>query len=316
MFLSEEPASEVGPNHVESTIIDAFSSMGEILRIDAIGMGDGPPLPILIDDYPEELIEKLHSWWDAQAEDTWIETANLRFAEEAVAYGLELTRAIELALAERYGTPGADSLTAYRETFDRLHRGLETLSGGKLTTNAAVAERAARAAREAASDVGAQRLANDFDAIAERERWRSYAFQSLAVAFFVAGVAASVWLFSRGDDISSLDVGEVLARGSLSIPGLVLFGYLTREAGGHRRQATWAGQIAVQLSTVRAYVSDLDDESANKILTKLGLAVFSGAASSGEWSALRSGRSKGSSESELSELVSQLERLLASARSN
>lgn len=73
-------------------------------------------------------------------------------------------------------------------------------------------------------------------------------------------------------------MAQILARLSLSLPGAVIFAYLTSEATAARRLEVWAVQVAVQLQSVSAYVERLEPDTRLEILRQLGLKVFVGPA--------------------------------------
>ncbi len=132
----------------------------------------------------------------------------------------------------------------------------------------------AESALAATAELAESELSREYEDISRKASARSTFLQLAALVILAVSFGLAYHLVSglHGD----VSTANALARWSVSIPGAVIFAYLTSEASAHRRMSTWATQVAVQLKSVSAYVNRLDDESRNLILRELGLKVFVG----------------------------------------
>jgi hypothetical protein len=129
-------------------------------------------------------------------------------------------------------------------------------------------------AESAAGRVAEIRLSHFYERIRRASMRRSYALQGFGVVALVASFSLAYHLVANVH--GNLSAAQTVARLSISVPGAVIFGYLTSEASAHRRLATWATQVAVQLESVSAFVARLDKPIEDDILRELGLKVFVG----------------------------------------
>jgi hypothetical protein len=134
-------------------------------------------------------------------------------------------------------------------------------------------EKTAGNVKDAAGEVGTNKLASHFAVVAAQERvsarlWTGLAATSLAgvtgIAFKTLDVGASP---SEDWKIQALHL-------SLTLPFAALAAYASRAASRHRQQSWWARSSAAQLHAITTYVEPLDDDSRSLLLVQVGQRVF------------------------------------------
>lgn len=134
------------------------------------------------------------------------------------------------------------------------------------------AERAAEAAEEAASTSGTASLAKHFDELATTERNQSWFWISCS---FVAAALALWAAVEHFGSIGTMEAVDILRKAMVGLPVVAFFGITTHEAAIHRANALWCAHMAVQLKTLRAFTSDLDDKG-RAVRVRFAQVVFSG----------------------------------------
>lgn len=154
-----------------------------------------------------------------------------------------------------------------------LYRSVESATGA-----AADAERLRQHAAQSASHIddiaggeAAGELSNHFADFAQSEKTGADAFRAAAMALAGGAAAVAVILLWGLEDPS---VGQVLRKGLITLPILLLAAYLAREASAHRTTYRWLKTVEVQLRTVKAYTDPLPEPTREVIQQTFGRYVF------------------------------------------
>lgn len=159
-------------------------------------------------------------------------------------------------------------LTRVGEWQNRI-RGAQKMSEGEATVldllqrvrdHAAEVSRVAEATASAASTVGAVHLSGHFKTFADTEQQASTRYRlatiGTIIATFLFGLSSPIF---EGAMPSRTEPSGVIYHLALVAALGALATYLGRQSGIHRRNATWARALAVQLDTFPAFVARIDN---------------------------------------------------------
>ncbi|NKR80684.1 hypothetical protein GS491_26565 [Rhodococcus hoagii] len=125
---------------------------------------------------------------------------------------------------------------------------------------------------KASGDTGASELAQHFDALSGTEAESEAKYMKWFAACLVAITGVGIWILAtaHGSDWKTIAI-----RAGLSLPLIAATTYVAKIAGRHREAKFWTRTAAVQLKTIGAYTSAIDDEKLRgSIYSTLGQSVF------------------------------------------
>ncbi len=114
-------------------------------------------------------------------------------------------------------------------------------------------------------------LSRHFSDFAESELKGANRFRAAAITFTVGAAALAAGFLWGLDDPS---VAQVLQKGLVTLPILLLAGYLAREAAAHRTTYRSLKTAEVQLRTVRAFCDPLSSQTKDSIEESFGRYIF------------------------------------------
>jgi hypothetical protein len=137
-------------------------------------------------------------------------------------------------------------------------------------TDAGVASSAAERTKQAAGVAGVNVVGADFQDFADTQGRTADWIRAL-LALLLGLTAGVSWWLQPPDDYGLDDLAQ---HASVALPLLGLSAYLLREASKHRAWSNWAHAMAVQLRTVEAFITPMDNEGQEKVRMLLARRVF------------------------------------------
>ncbi|MBM9839659.1 hypothetical protein JO861_24210 [Rhodococcus hoagii] len=126
--------------------------------------------------------------------------------------------------------------------------------------------------RQAAGHTGASQLAQHFDDLSRAEARSESNYMMFFAGCLVVITGIGVWILTAVHDS---DWKTIAIRAGLSLPIIAAATYVAKIAGRHREAKFWTRTAAVQLKTIGAYTSAIDDEKLRgSIYSTLGQSVF------------------------------------------
>ena len=187
----------------------------------------------------------------------------------------EILRAVEgrygraAAFGGRELTVAFTELQSIRKLYEQLSSGQREIDRDPVRVALVAADRA-EAAVGPASEAG---LGAEYARISEAEERLRNQSRLLAVAVLLVFSSISVVLLLMAPD--NPPNRESLVRAALAIPGGTLFAYFSRQAAVHRRVAQRAAEVAAQLKTIGAFVTQFEDQRLREeTLAALARVVF------------------------------------------
>lgn len=134
------------------------------------------------------------------------------------------------------------------------------------------AQESSRLAKEAATQAATSALSKSFETTAEEEAksanvWRAWSIATLVVVVMI-GAGFIVWHPAPGGS-SATDWSLIVYRVAILSALGALAAYLARQASQHRRIATWARGIQIQLQAFLGFVDSVKDERARQTMYEL-----------------------------------------------
>ncbi|AVP71399.1 hypothetical protein [Prescottella equi] len=164
----------------------------------------------------------------------------------------------------------------YEQYFHVLNARLNSAEAEALRMKAELNEQQSKKARkeqlQAAGNTGASQLAQHFDDLSRAEAQSEANYMKLFVGCLLAITGIGIWILATAHDS---DWKTIAIRAGLSLPIIAATTYVAKIAGRHREAKFWTRTSAVQLKTIGAYTSAIDDEKLRgSIYSTLGQSVF------------------------------------------
>jgi hypothetical protein len=115
-------------------------------------------------------------------------------------------------------------------------------------------------------------------AYAERAKGALASAGKWTIAAIVVGIAGALWAVAVAIHAftESQSVSETVGKVLVSLPILVVAGYLASIASNNRRMGWHWSHIELQIRTAEPFIANLDDDTRNRLLAALAIRFFPG----------------------------------------
>lgn len=204
----------------------------------------------------------------ANTETTFTQAQSARedaFEKQAATFEAQLTARLEQADASV-----AESVKAQREATKKALDDLTTRANTAWEEIDGLRERA----ETASNYLGITSLAGGYSQTADKEEKSAFWLRIYAVACFLGAIAASLFALIY-HVFHTFTIEGFFSKAAVSVPILILAGYLAREASQHNDRANFNRQRQRQLESLPAYVDALDTDQRAVLYEALAPGFFS-----------------------------------------